>query len=45
MVVTTWPDYKDLPQKLAGVSPQPPVVDGRRMFDVDDFENYAGIGR
>ena len=45
MVVTTWPDYKELPQKLAGVSPQPPVVDGRRMFDVGDFEKYAGIGR
>ncbi|MEE9415507.1 MAG: UDP-glucose/GDP-mannose dehydrogenase family protein [Acidimicrobiales bacterium] len=45
LVVTTWPEYGVLPAKLADVSPQPPVVDGRRMFEPTDFETYAAIGR
>ena len=45
MVVTTWPEYKELPAMVSAMSAQPIVVDGRRMFTPDQFETYAGIGR
>ncbi len=44
VLVTKWGTYQDLPQKLAGVDPQPLVADGRRMFGADQFARYVGIG-
>ncbi len=44
IVVTAWNEYRKLPLLLDGRSPQPLVVDGRRMFRPDEFERYAGIG-
>jgi UDP-glucose 6-dehydrogenase len=45
VVVTRWKHYDDLPERLAGVDPQPLVADGRRMYAPDDFARYTGVGR
>jgi UDPglucose 6-dehydrogenase/GDP-mannose 6-dehydrogenase len=44
IIVTRWDDYLALPGLLAGSSPQPLVVDGRRMLPVGSVLRYAGIG-
>lgn len=44
ILMTSWPDLQGLPALLAGVSPPPLVVDGRRMLDPSSVERYDGIG-
>lgn len=44
VIVTRWDDYGALPALLEGRSPQPLVVDGRRMLSKDSVARYAGIG-
>jgi UDPglucose 6-dehydrogenase len=43
LVVTSWPEYRDLPARLGPDGPV--VVDGRRMFPPEAFQRYEGIGR
>ncbi|MGH1503945.1 MAG: UDP-glucose dehydrogenase family protein [Acidimicrobiales bacterium] len=44
VVVTSWKDYADLPSKLAAMSPQPMLADGRRSYSPDVVERYTGVG-
>jgi UDPglucose 6-dehydrogenase len=43
-LMTAWPEFGEVPRLLARSSPQPLVVDGRRMLDPSSVERYAGIG-
>ncbi len=42
VVVTPWPQFRDLPARVAGRPLL--VVDARRAFARDDFARYEGIG-
>ena len=42
VLVTAWPEYRDLPQRLDGRAPV--VVDGRRLLSPASVERYDGIG-
>jgi UDPglucose 6-dehydrogenase/GDP-mannose 6-dehydrogenase len=44
VLMTRWPEFQELPARLAGRSPQPLVVDGRRMLEKDALACYEGIG-
>jgi UDPglucose 6-dehydrogenase/GDP-mannose 6-dehydrogenase len=44
VLVTRWEEFKNLPELLAGMNPQPVFVDGRRMLDKDAIARYEGIG-
>jgi UDPglucose 6-dehydrogenase/GDP-mannose 6-dehydrogenase len=44
ILVTRWEDFGGLPALLAGRSPRPLLVDGRRMLDRAAYEPYAGVG-
>lgn len=44
LIVTRWPEFSDLPDRLAGLDPQPLVIDGRRMIPKDSVTRYEGIG-
>lgn len=44
VLVTRWQEFEAIPKLLAGVSPQPLFVDGRRMLDKTSIERYEGIG-
>jgi UDPglucose 6-dehydrogenase/GDP-mannose 6-dehydrogenase len=44
VVVTRWRDYERVPELLAGLDPQPAVIDGRRMLDPASVDRYEGIG-
>ncbi len=44
LIVTRWQEFSDLPKRLAGVDPQPLVIDGRRMIPKDSVSRYEGIG-
>lgn len=44
MLVTSWPEFGDLPTLLAPRAYQPLVIDGRRMLDADSVSHYEGIG-
>lgn len=43
-VLTSWPEFDQLPALVAARSPQPVVIDGRRILDLRQFERYEGIG-
>lgn len=43
LLVTRWPQFRELPHMLAGRAPL--VVDGRRLLQPEAFERYEGIGR
>ena len=45
LIMTSWPEFAALPELLAACTPQPLVVDGRRMLDPQSVEHYVGIGR
>jgi len=42
ILVTSWPDFADVPALLAGTTTL--VVDGRRMWRPDQFAQYRGPG-
>jgi UDPglucose 6-dehydrogenase/GDP-mannose 6-dehydrogenase len=44
VLVTRWEEFKNLPELLRDVHPQPVFVDGRRMLDKRDIARYEGIG-
>jgi UDPglucose 6-dehydrogenase/GDP-mannose 6-dehydrogenase len=44
VLVTRWKEFESLPAMLEGRSPQPLVVDGRRLLDKKTIERYEGIG-
>lgn len=44
IVVTRWPEFKNLPGIIEGRLDQPVVVDGRRMLDKNGVALYEGIG-
>ena len=43
-VLTSWPEFDQVPALVAARSKQPIVIDGRRIFDLHQFERYEGIG-
>jgi UDPglucose 6-dehydrogenase/GDP-mannose 6-dehydrogenase len=45
VLVTSWPDYADLPALVHGADQPPLVIDGRRMLEPDSVPGYLGIGR
>lgn len=44
IVMTCWDVFRDLPCRLKNRTPQPLVIDARRMFAPGDFAQYEGIG-
>jgi UDPglucose 6-dehydrogenase/GDP-mannose 6-dehydrogenase len=44
VLVTRWAEFEQLPELLRSVSPQPLVIDGRRMLDRHAVARYDGIG-
>lgn len=44
MLMTSWPEFKQLPQMLSNQSPAPLLIDGRRMLPSDSVPRYEGIG-
>jgi UDPglucose 6-dehydrogenase len=44
LLLTGWEEFKVVPELLAGLDPQPLVVDGRRMLDKHSVARYEGIG-
>jgi len=45
VLVTRWPQFRELASVLRRQGRAPLVVDGRRLLDPADFERYEGIGR
>jgi UDPglucose 6-dehydrogenase len=43
VLVTAWPEFAAVPEKLAGRSI--PVADGRRLWSPEAFQDYRAIGR
>lgn len=43
VLVTAWPEFAGVPEKLAGRSI--PVADGRRLWSPEAFQDYRAIGR
>ncbi len=43
-VLTSWPEFAQLPELVATRTPQPVVIDGRRFFAKELFHRYEGIG-
>jgi UDPglucose 6-dehydrogenase len=44
LLVTAWDDFRCLPSILRETGAHTLVIDGRRMFNRNDFNNYEGIG-
>lgn len=44
MLVTSWPEYRSLPQLFARMRVAPLLVDGRRFIDKASCSRYLGIG-
>lgn len=44
VLVTRWSQFEEVPLVVAGLDPQPVVIDGRRMLDRQSVERYEGIG-
>jgi UDPglucose 6-dehydrogenase/GDP-mannose 6-dehydrogenase len=44
VLVTRWEEFRQLPQLIKGMHPQPLLVDGRRLIAKDAVGRYAGIG-
>jgi UDPglucose 6-dehydrogenase len=44
VLVTRWKHFEAVPDLVAGLDPQPVVIDGRRMLDPESVERYDGIG-
>lgn len=45
VLVTRWEEFRRVPELIAGRSPAPLFVDGRRMLEPSLFARYEGIGR
>jgi len=44
LLVTSWPQYAQVPELLAEMRAQPLLVDGRRFIAKSTYPHYAGIG-
>jgi UDPglucose 6-dehydrogenase len=44
MLVTSWPQYREVPALLKRAGVDVPLVDGRRLIDRDAVPRYSGIG-
>jgi len=44
MLVTRWEEFQRVPDLVEGQTPQPVVVDGRRVLDRSRLTRYEGIG-
>jgi UDPglucose 6-dehydrogenase/GDP-mannose 6-dehydrogenase len=44
VLITSWQEFKTLPESLTGIDPQPVVIDGRRMLEKKSIAKYEGIG-
>jgi UDPglucose 6-dehydrogenase len=44
VLVTRWNEFLRIPELVNGRTPQPLIVDGRRMLDKKSFSRYEGIG-
>lgn len=44
LIVTSWPEYRRLPQLLDNLGVDPPLIDGRRILSPHDVPRYSGIG-
>jgi UDPglucose 6-dehydrogenase len=44
VLVTSWEEFRKVPQFLSGLGPQPVVIDGRRMLEKSSVRRYEGIG-
>lgn len=45
ILITRWPQFRELPQILHELGRAPLVVDGRRILNPPDYARYEGIGR
>lgn len=44
LLMTSWPQFSELPRSIDKLEDQPVFVDGRRMIDKNDVARYEGIG-
>jgi UDPglucose 6-dehydrogenase len=44
LLTTRWPEYHQLPEIVAAITPQPLVIDGRRILNPTDFSRFEAIG-
>ncbi|MCR9268706.1 MAG: UDP-glucose/GDP-mannose dehydrogenase family protein [Hyphomonadaceae bacterium] len=44
LLMTAWPEFRDLPEMLAKGESAPLLIDGRRMLNKNSVDRYAGIG-
>lgn len=44
VLVTRWDEFRQVPDLLSHVNPQPVFIDGRRMLDKQSLARYEGIG-
>ena len=44
MLMTSWPEFKALPELIEAMPSAPLLVDGRRMIDKNSVSRYEGIG-
>jgi UDPglucose 6-dehydrogenase/GDP-mannose 6-dehydrogenase len=44
VLLTRWPEFKDVPALLRQIGQSPLMIDGRRMLDKSAFDRYEGIG-
>ena len=45
LLVTRWDAFRGLASVLSALGQDPLVVDGRRMLEPGEFENYIGVGQ
>lgn len=45
ILVTRWDEFRQLPDILRTMTPQPLLIDGRRLINWRDVARYEGIGR
>ncbi len=45
VIVTSWDEFQEVPQLLAGQADAPLIIDGRRILDPASVPRYEGIGR
>ena len=44
LLLTSWPEFRNLPDLLNSLKIEPLVIDGRRMLSKNEILNYEGIG-
>lgn len=44
VLITRWDEFRQIPELLTDLNPQPVFIDGRRMLDKGSIAKYEGIG-